>query len=186
MPESWSKTRKRLEEERLCAALRGRVQFFFTIYHKAPDQYGRFALRVDGREVFRANPYNEGRIWALEEQVKSARNTPPREWTDKGGFLYDAENRRAEEEARLLAATEGTVDSFDLLRLIHQYLNQRIEESLTSPEPFVRMLAVLDRRVGRRRLERLADEVQNQPEWLQSVYRLRLEAEGIPERGTKA
>lgn len=180
MGASWSKKRKRLEEDLLCPSLRGRVRWFFTIYHKAPDQYGRFALLVDGTEVFRAHPYTEGRIWALEEQVKTQRDTPPRVWTDKGVYLHEEENRQAEEEARLLAAQEGTVDSFDVARLLEQYLNQSIEDSLSSPEPVVRMFAVLDRRVGRRRLERLSEELEGQPEWLRSICRLRLEAEGIP------
>lgn len=180
MGASWSRTRKRLEEDLLCSALRGRVQYFFTIYHKAPDQYGRFALRLDGKEVFRAHPYTEGRIWELEEQIKQTQHIPPRVWTDKGVYLHDAENRQAEEEARLLAAEEGTADSFDVSRLIQQYLNQSIEESLASPEPVVRMFAVLDRRVGRRRLARLAEELSAQPRWLQRFYRLRLEAEGLP------
>jgi len=43
----------------------------------------------------------------------------------------------------------------------------------------VRLLAVLDRRVGKRTLEKLKDEVDKQPEWLKKFYLLRLEAEGI-------
>lgn len=183
MGASWSKTRKRLEEDLLCRSLRGRVRWFFTIYHKAPDQYGRFALLVDGKEVFRAHPYVEGRIWDLEEQVKSDRDIPPRVWTDRGTFEHEAENRQAEEEARLLAAEEGTVDSFDVPRLLQQYLNQSIGESLRSPEPVVRMFAVLDRRVGRRQLEGLAGELERQPEWLRRICGLRLDAEGIPVPG---
>lgn len=67
MSESWSGIRKRLEQDLLCEKLRGRVQFFRTIYHGAPDEYGRFAVRVDGKEIFQANPYNEEKAW-LEKQ----------------------------------------------------------------------------------------------------------------------
>lgn len=42
MSQSWSSKRKKLEDELLCKALRGRVQYFFTIYHGAPDDEGRF------------------------------------------------------------------------------------------------------------------------------------------------
>lgn len=181
MGESWSKLRNRLENDLLCPSLRGRVHYFRTIYHKAPDQYGRFAVQVDGREVFRANPYNEGRIWTLEEQIKENQNIPPREWTGKGptGFTNEAENAAAEEKARLLAAEEGVVDCFEIPSLLQQYLNQSIEESLSSPEPVVRMFAILDRRVGKRRLRQMAQTWQEQPEWLQFFCRLRLEAEQI-------
>lgn len=40
------------------------------------------------------------------------------------------------------------------------------------------MLAILDRRVGKRRLEKIAEIIHEQPEWLQPIYRLRLDAEG--------
>ena len=52
MSKSWSSIRKRFEHDLLCEKLRGRVQYFRTIYHGAPDEYGRFAVRVDGEEIF--------------------------------------------------------------------------------------------------------------------------------------
>ena len=51
--------RKKLEDELICEKLKGRVQYFFSHYHKAHDHHGRFAVRVDGEEVFQANPYHE-------------------------------------------------------------------------------------------------------------------------------
>ncbi|MBR0283552.1 MAG: hypothetical protein IJQ81_18485, partial [Oscillibacter sp.] len=56
---TWSGIRKRLEQELLCEKLRGRVQYFLTHYHAAPDEYGRFAVRLDGKEIAFANPYND-------------------------------------------------------------------------------------------------------------------------------
>ena len=41
------------------------------------------------------------------------------------------------------------------------------------------MFAVLDRRVGKRTLVSIKDEVFEQPEWLAFFYKLRLEAENI-------
>lgn len=41
----------------------------------------------------------------------------------------------------------------------------------------IRLLAVLDRRVGKRTLEKLKDERMKQPEWLRFFYDLRLKAE---------
>ena len=54
---TWSGLRKELEEDRLCLALRGRVQYFATHYHGAPDDYGRVCVRVDGKEYAHGNPY---------------------------------------------------------------------------------------------------------------------------------
>lgn len=184
MPQSWSGIRKRLEQDLLCQSLRGRVQYFRTIYNRAPDQYGRFAVRVDGAEWFRANPWNENRYYEIEDMLREERNIPLRKWTGNR-CLYDEENTQVEEEARLASANEGIVDSYDVPRAIQKYLNQGIEESLADQDPVVRMFAILDRRVGKRRLREMEEGdhaegncAEKQPEWLRKFYKLRLEAEG--------
>ena len=178
MPESWSSIRKKLEQDLLCEKLRGRVQYFRTLYRGAHDEYGRFAVRVDGEEVFRANPYNENNYFDLTEKIKQEREIPPREWTGKDE-LYDEENSEVEEEARMISVNDGIVDSFDIPRAIKKYLNQDIDVSLADENPIVRMFAILDRRVGKRKLREIADTALDQPEWLRKFYRLRLDAEGI-------
>ena len=47
----WSKTRKRLEQDLLCEALRGRVRYFATRYRRAHDQFGRYSIVVDGKDA---------------------------------------------------------------------------------------------------------------------------------------
>ena len=61
----------------------------------------------------------------------------------------------------------------------YEYKNSSIDKSLESPDPLVRLFAILDKRVGKRRLDKLLLEVEKQPEWLQAFYRLRLEAENV-------
>ena len=39
------------------------------------------------------------------------------------------------------------------------------------------MFAVLDRRIGKRTLDKLQDSISDQPEWLRFFYLLRMEAE---------
>ena len=41
------------------------------------------------------------------------------------------------------------------------------------------MFAILDRRVGKRTLEKLKDTLDEQPEWLKQFYILRIEAENL-------
>ncbi len=178
MGKSWNAIRKELEEDLLCEELRGRVQFFFTIYHKAPDQYGRFAIRVDGKEVFRANPYNEKYCDENLRRIREERNVPMRQWDEKG-VSYEAENEAIEEEARLAAIREGHGDSFDVMRSLQAYLNQEISKSLWSADYVLRMFAVMDRRVGKRTLEKLVDSYEDLPDWLKVFYELRFAAAGI-------
>ena len=175
---SWSKTRNILEQDFLCEKLRGRVQYFFTIYHDADDQSGRFAVRVDGEEIFRANPYNERYYNDFFDVLRQEENVPFMKWDGKK-FLFEEENREIGEKSALLAIRDGKADSYDVIRSIKEYLNQRVEESLRSENLLLRMFAVLDRRTGKRTLLKLVDSYRNLPEWLQRIYELRFAAEGI-------
>lgn len=178
MPHSWSKTRKILEEEMLCDSLKGRVQYFLTHYHDAPDQYGRFCIRVDGKEYVHANPYNERYSFEEEKKIKAEQHIPRREWTGRR-FLYDEENRIIEDQVAAQMIHDNKMEIYHVTSAIEEYLQSDIQTSLASSNEMVRLLAVLDRRVGKRSLERLKDEVDKQPEWLKKFYLLRLEAEGI-------
>ena len=41
------------------------------------------------------------------------------------------------------------------------------------------MLAILDRRVGKRRLISMKDKIENEPDWIKNFYRLRMNAENL-------
>ncbi len=180
MPDSWSALRKRLEQDFLCPALRGRVQYFLTHYHGAPDNYGRFCIRVDGEEHVMANPYDYYvKGYDCEEyRLKEERGIPEREWTGKG-TLHEAENQAVEDEVERQAISDGVFEIWFVTRALRQYTQSPISDSLSSQDPLVRLFAVLDRRVGKRTLLRLAQEAAVQPEWLRFFYLLRLEAEGV-------
>ncbi len=55
---TWSGMRKKLENDYLCPALRGRIQYFATSYSKSHDHEGRAAIRLDGIEILRSNYYD--------------------------------------------------------------------------------------------------------------------------------
>ena len=59
------------------------------------------------------------------------------------------------------------------------FRNQPIAISVYSPNPIIRMFAIVDRRVGKRTLLKLRDTIQDQPEWLRTLYSARMHAEGI-------
>ena len=60
-----------------------------------------------------------------------------------------------------------------------EYRSQDIKMSIQSNNPIVRMFAILDRRAGKRTLEKLKDTLDEQPEWLKQFYILRMEAENL-------
>ena len=59
------------------------------------------------------------------------------------------------------------------------YHNQSIDISLYSDNPVVRLFAIMDKRTGNKRLQKIISEVENQPEWLQFFYRLHLETNKV-------
>lgn len=149
---SWSNLRRILEEDRLCPALRGRVQYFMTRYHDAHDDEGRLCIRVDGKEYLNSCFMN------IRYQK------PDHQW-----------HWRTKEDQN----AQGLFDNLDVLNAIDAYMDElTIDEALSSDDPLIRLFAVLDRRVGKRRLPALAAAMENEPEWLQFFYRLRLDAEG--------
>ena len=195
MANSWSGLRQQLETEYLCPKLRGRVQYFLTHYTDAHDDYGRIAIRVDSVERLRGDPfayYNKG-YSELEAGLKRACLPPrqqipqemlhgPRIACKEALVRRRAINARIEELVKHRAINDGIFDIYYVTDAIRIYTQSAIGASLRHENPLVRLLAVLDRRVGRRTLLRLAGDVERQPDWLRFFYRLRLDAEGIPIR----
>ena len=63
---------------------------------------------------------------------------------------------------------------------IHKYLNvYSARECLDSGNYILKLLAVLDRRIGKRTVKKLADNISNEPEWFRKFIFLRAEGEGI-------
>ena len=75
---------------------------------------------------------------------------------------------------------QGRIFLEDAMVLLGEYLSSDIESNLKSSSPFINALAVLDRRVGKRRLQKVADRGSSvAPKWAWPFYKARFEAEGI-------
>jgi hypothetical protein len=66
---------------------------------------------------------------------------------------------------------------------LRDYRNQSIDLSIASDNPIIRMFAIVDRRIGKRTLEKLKDDIPNQPEWLKPLYVERMKADGVLKEG---
>lgn len=146
----------------------------------APDKYGRVCIRVDDKEVIHGNPYDfyvKG-YQDKEYEIKNKLNIPDREPLGNS-CLYDKENGIIEDMVRELAYKDGVFEIYDFTNAIFEYKNSNIIDSINSNNMLVRMLAVMNRRVGKRTLLKLANEIDKQPNWLAFFYRLRLDADGI-------
>lgn len=73
----------------------------------------------------------------------------------------------------------GAFDHGSFMRAFREFDNQSIEDSLKSEDLLVRIFAILDRRVGKRRLSQMKESIHNEPENFQAFYMIRMEAENL-------
>lgn len=74
---------------------------------------------------------------------------------------------------------EGVYSQVEFLDAAREYLTNSIEISLKSDNTIIKILAILDRRTGKRTLENLKATILNDEDIVQYFYRLRCDAEGI-------
>ncbi len=162
---TWSGIRKKLETDYLCPALRGRVRYFATTYRESHDREGRAAILVDGEEILKSNYFTYSRV--LWERA--------RDYRDEQGLNW----REAYLKTDKTVLDDGLFDQRDFYAAFQEFDNQSVEASLSSENPIVRIFALLDRRLGKRRLAALEETMGNELDWVRPFYLLRMEAEGL-------
>ena len=165
----WSKMRKKLESEYLAESLRGHLTYFVTNYHKTHDRdEGRAAVRLDGCEIIKSNFFDHmDLVWDYYYNQLPKDLPYPESW----------------QQAKQIAFRAGEFYQKDFYRAFEIFDNQSISESLVSENALVQMFALLDRRTGKRTLDKLRIPMQDAPQWLQMIYCIRLQAEhmALPE-----
>ena len=170
---TWSGIRNKLENDYLCPALRGHIQYFATSYSKSADHEGRAAIRLDGIEVLRSNYYAyEQNYWNRYQALR------------REGIGQDdpkAPFRLAHEET----LNDGCFDNGFFYQAFHEFDNQSIEKSLVSENPLVRIFALLDHRLGKRRLLALEESMEQELDWVRAFYVIRMQAEGLMDKNNE-
>ena len=121
---TWSGIRNKLENDYLCPALRGHIQYFATSYSKSADHEGRAAIRMDGVEVLRSNYYTYfENVWTKFHHLRST-------------TLKDCDSaKEAINQAHAFALEQGTFDQKVFYEAFGIFDNQSIEKSLVSENP---------------------------------------------------
>ena len=73
----------------------------------------------------------------------------------------------------------GAFDQGSFNRAFQEFDNQSIEQSLESEDLLVRILAILDRRIGKRRLLQMKETIQDEAINFQTFFAIRMEAEEL-------
>ncbi|MCL5887458.1 MAG: hypothetical protein M1617_04025 [Actinobacteria bacterium] len=150
----------------LAPSLADRVDFTVTSYRKAHDSFGHAEVLVDGAPVTNFCSIKKGMRACVRWDDESSRCIPAPD--------YDPH-----------AADFG---QWDFIVAAGFYLTRPVRESLDGVEDapdhlhtatIRRCLALMDRRVGKRTLQRMAGQMTDAPEIVRFFYELRCEADGL-------
>ena len=145
----WSKT-KQVLESRLPEDLKGRVKYHYDVYRYAASECQAMSILVDGETWFCTDP----RFWR-EVHYRDD---------------YEVETNKVIYDTGHVGNSWG-----EAMKYVHQFLNVlSIDESISSDNYFIRMLALLDSRLGKRRIRQLAERIDEEPEWFRKWIMLRL------------
>lgn len=158
---SWSGLSKQLTDN-LCDALKSRITFFLTRYHSVHDSYGRAAIRLDGKELV---------VFSWVEMYHQEADTSEL-WKVDRERPYD----EMVEELKPKWDADCTYSEMDFLDAALTFRNMSIKDALDSENYIIKILAILDKRIGKRTLDQIktANEYLQYPPWVQQFYHLRL------------
>ena len=167
----WSKAKKQLKSF-TCESLRSRVDFQVINYRRAHDQLGRAVITVDKEEKL-----NMCTITAEREEYYRKRVI--RKQSDDFNFDDVCNNLAINDKAHQLLKSEAIYGQYDFFSVLEEYFNKSIEDCLKSPDILIKILCLLDRRIGKRTLIKMSETVTSEHSLIRDFFKLRCEAENI-------
>jgi len=185
---SWSKLKQNLESF-LCPALQGRVEYRATSYRYLPDKAGLCYIAVDKKNVFNMSDVTTLIRWyqtELEIKNDSAIQLPiSNEEIEairiqtKGVVPEDrlkviARGRKISEYAKEVYSAQSSLSKSNFIVVANKFLSTSIDECLESDDILFNILALVDRRVGKKRLLNMSEKIKLKHPIVQYFYELRL------------
>jgi ribosomal protein S18 acetylase RimI-like enzyme len=158
---SWSNLKKQMNDL-LCDSLKDKISYFYTSYHEVHNAYGRATINYNKKEMV---AFSWVEMYAQEREVSQLYQE------GKKVSYGELEKGKWIPECKLCDA--------DFINSLTIYLKTDIAISLHSDNYLLRVFAYMDRRVGKRTLIKIKDDVEKLPDWVKQFYRIRCEADGI-------
>ena len=143
---------KKRVEQLLAPSLQGRIAFHAAVY-RIQDNPSRVWVTFDGEVILGADDFRfereVDRRYALraaqlpERPNESFRELWQSDWLKQSHALSDEIERQAKQD--------GYLANYEMQQDLLQYPNLAFEQALVHPHPFIRGIARLDRRLGKRR-----------------------------------
>lgn len=189
---SWSKLKQQLEGF-LSPALNGRVEYRAPGYRYLPDKSGICYISVDKKNVLNmSDKTNPIRWYQTEIEIKNDPNIRIPVSSDdieavrqaiKGPvpeerLIVMARSRKSTEHAKELMAAQAALTKSNFIVVTNKFLTTPIEESMESNDIVLNILALVDRRVGKKRILGMAGKMELKHPIVQYFYELRRGTEG--------
>lgn len=140
---------KKRVEQLLAPSLQGRIAFHAAVY-RIQDNPSRVWMTFDGEEIFGADDFHFERkveqryaLQAAQLPEKPAGSLWQSDWLKQSHALSAEIERQVKQD--------GYVENYEMQQDLLQYPNLAFEQALVHPHPFIRGIARLDRRLGKRR-----------------------------------
>src|SRR5690554_3229378 len=185
---SWSKLKQSLESF-LCPALYGRVEYRATSYRYSPDKAGHCYISVDNKNVFNMSDTSTLIRWYQTElEIKndpdiqipiSDEEMDAVRKDTKGAVPEDrlkviARGRKISEFAKQLLSAQSALSKSNFTVIATKFLSTPIEESLSSNDILSNVLALVDRRIGKKRILNMSETMKLKHPIVQYFYELRV------------
>lgn len=179
----WSKT-KSIIESFLCDKLKGRIKIYATVYRKFHDRPSRVWITFDHKEILSASAVSYAVKHAkLYQEIKEKENLKVIPYSEDWNVMFNSPERheliKASEVAEEILLNEGVVDSYHLYASFMEYCSLSIDEALHSDNVIIKAYAMLDRRLGKRRLQNPDFTAGDTHPLIMRFYRIRCSVEGI-------
>ncbi|WP_379136731.1 hypothetical protein [Paenibacillus sp. sgz500958] len=184
---SWSKLKQQLEGF-LSPALNGRVEYRAPAYRYVPDKSGTCYISVDKRNVLNMSDKTNAIQWYQSEleikndpdiqipisndEIEAVRQETKGK-VPEDRLIVMARNRKSTELAKELMAAQALLSKSNFMVEASKYLTTSIEKSLESNEILMNVLALLDKRVGKKRILSMAETMKLKHPVVQYFYELR-------------
>lgn len=184
---SWSKVKQQLESF-LSPALQGRVEYRQTGYRYSPDKPGLSYISVDKKNVFNMNDKTTLIKWyQTEQEIKndtdiqipiSNEEMEAARIATKGNVPEDrlkviARNKIITVYAKELLSAQAALSKSNFIVVANKFLSTSIEESMESSDILLNILALVDRRVGKKRILNMNEQMRLKHPIVQYFYELR-------------
>ncbi len=183
----WSKMKQQLESF-LSPSLVGRVEYRASSYRYLPDKSGQSYLMVDKKEIFNMRDLSTGIRWyQTEQEIKNDPNILipiseediERVRKETKGLIPEdrlaliARNHKFSICTKELIGAQTVLSKSNFYQEANAFLTDSIENNLKSKDALLNILALVDRRVGKKRLLSIEEEMRMKLPVVQYFYDLR-------------